>query len=287
MAVNRQDYLNILEQSASRVPFWARSTNPIVRRHLGLNWRTIPPEIRPFVTGYAAWAVVFAVGMVLPFVHLVTATLVIASMILLPFVALLYAHVLVSIAITAADAMQEEMRHDTLSLLRTTPMSLEQIFLGKIAVALWKRMDDLILVAQSVLAFMPPILLSLYAGYWMLDAYPVLSQGVILIGLLAALLRVVLEPLFIGALAVLVSVLVPHRSIALTTTVGLSVFYFVILNMLSHLPAIRGGEKLLDGTVSSPVLPLIFVADFVLPVLLPALLAWLLLRAAVRVVTAD
>ena len=29
------------------LPYWARATNPIVRRHLGLYWRTLPPEFEP------------------------------------------------------------------------------------------------------------------------------------------------------------------------------------------------------------------------------------------------
>jgi hypothetical protein len=287
MAVNRQDYVHILEQSANRVPFWARSTNPIVRRHLGLNWRTVPPEVRPFVTGYFAWVVIFGLGMLIPFIHVTTATLVIASMILLPFIALVYAHILLTVAVTTSDAMQEETRNNTLALLRTTPMTLEQIFLGKIAVALWKRMDDLMLVAQGVLIFAPPVLLSAYAYYWSLEDYPGVSQIIILIGLLVSLLRVVLEPIFVGMLAVLIGVIVPNRSVAITTTIGMSAFYFVMLNMLSHIPAIRGGERLVDGSISAPNLTLLFIFDIILPVLLPALLSLLLLRVAKNVVTSD
>ncbi len=286
MAVNREDYLNMMEQAANRVPYWARSTNPIVRRHLGLNWRTLPPQIQPLMVGVGIWALILLIGLILPIVRDTAAMLFLSSIIVLPVTGLLYAHVLVTIAVTAADTMQEEMRNNTLSLLRTTPMSLEQIFLGKIAVALWKRMDDLVLVSQVVVAFAPPILLVVYSEFWALDQYPVMSQVIVIISLIVSLLRLIIEPVFIGTLAIFIGVIVPNRATAITGTVALSVFYFVMMNLINRLPFIRG-EELLDGTIIPPNHLMIGVFEFVLPLLLPALLSYLFLRLAVRSVTAD
>lgn len=286
MAVNREDYITMMERAANRVPYWARSTNPIVRRHLGLNWRTLPPQVRPLLIGVGIWALILFIGIILPIVRDTAAMLFLSSIIVLPVTALLYGHILITIAVTAADTMQEEMRNNTLSLLRTTPMSLEQIFLGKIAVALWKRMDDLVLVAQVVVAFAPPVLLVVYSGYWALEQYPVASQLIVITGIIVSLLRLVVEPVFIGILAVFIGVIVPNRSTAITGTISLGVFYFVIINLASHLPIVRG-EKLLDGTIIPPNQALIILFEFVLPVVLPVLLAYLFLRLAVRTVTAD
>lgn len=286
MAVNREDYLSMMEQAANRVPYWARSTNPIVRRHLGLNWRTLPPQVQPLVVGVGIWSLILFIGLILPIVRDTAAMLFLSSIIVLPVTGLLYAHVLVTIAITAADTMQEEMRNNTLSLLRTTPMSLEQIFLGKIAVALWKRMDDLVLVSQVVVAFAPPILLVVYSEFWALDQYPVMSQVIVIIALVVSLLRLIIEPVFVGTLAIFISVIVPNRATAITGTIALSVFYFVMMNLANRLPFIRG-EALLDGTLIPPNQTLIGVFEFGLPLLLPALLSYLFLRLAVRTVTAD
>ena len=44
----RADPIPVDERSPMHsLPYWARATNPIVRRHLGLYWRTLPPEFEP------------------------------------------------------------------------------------------------------------------------------------------------------------------------------------------------------------------------------------------------
>jgi hypothetical protein len=286
MAVNRDDYLDLLDRSAQRVPYWARSTNPIVRRHLGLNWRTIPPEITPILTGVAAWAIALVLSLILPLLQVIVSTIVIAAIIVIPFVAGLYGHILLNIVVTASDAMREEVQNDTLPLLRATPMSLNQILLGKVAVALWKRMDDLVLASQAVMFFTPPILLSGYATYWSTQQTPVLSLFVVMTGLVVCVLRMIIEPVFVGIIAVLVSVVVPGRSAALTASIAFSVFYFVMINLIAHLPGIRG-ETLADKTVIPPNLNLLFFVDFVLPLIVPIILGYLMLRLATRIITRD
>lgn len=286
MAVNRDDYLDLLDRSAQRVPYWARSTNPIVRRHLGLNWRTIPPELNPIITGLVGWTIALILSLIMPLMQVAVSTIVIAAIIVLPFVAGLYGHILLSIAVTASDAMREEVQNDTLPLLRATPMSLNQILLGKVAVALWKRMDDLVLVSQTVMFFTPPILLSGYATYWPTQQNPILGLAIILFGLVVCMLRLLIEPVFVGIIAVLVSVVVPGRSAALTASIAFSVFYFVMINLVAHLPGIRG-ETLADKTVIPPNLNLLFLVDFVLPIVVPLIMGYLMLRLATRIITRD
>lgn len=286
MTVRSHDTRTVIETSTNRVPYWARSTNPIVRRHLGLNWRTFAPEITPFLRGIGLWGLIFLIGAFIPAVETTTAILFISSIVILPVVGFLYLHILGSIAVTTADAMQAELRNNTLSLLRTTPMSLEQIFLGKIAVSMWKRMEDLVLVAQAVLFFIPPVMLTIYANYWTLPEYPVMGRAMIVIGLIVFLLRILIEPMLIGTLAVVIGVVVPNRNTAITTTLAITTFYFVVSFMFSRLPFIRG-EILPDHTVIPPNLNWVFAVDFILPIVVPLLLSWGLLRLARRIVTAD
>lgn len=286
MAINRDDYQDIMDTAASRVPYWARSTNPIVRRHLGFNWRTVPPELRPLLIGVAVWTVIGILGLLIPGILDVTAILFLASIIILPFTGILYARILFTVAIVAADTMQEEMRNNTLSLLRTTPMTLEQIFLGKIAAAIWRHMDDLMLVAQAVVVFSPPTLMVLYMGYWDLQQEAVMFQVVVLAALIVSLVRLILEPIFIGLLAVVIGIVLPSRNFAITATLAVSGFYFVVINLLANLPDVRGYTRL-DGVVIPPDQTLIMLYTLVIPVIVPVVLGFLLLRLAVMLVASD
>ncbi|QPC84421.1 hypothetical protein G4Y79_08620 [Phototrophicus methaneseepsis] len=275
MAINRQEFDSIMERATALVPYWARNTNPIVRRHLGLGGHTVPPEMRPLFIGFGVWSAIFILGAVWePILH-VTLLLFLASILLVPVAMLVYAHVLYTIAKAAAHNMQDEMKNKTINLLRTTPMTLNQIFLGKIAAAMWKRVDDLFLVAQIVVIFAPPILYSMYTSIWTPVDQPLLSVIMVLIALFVSLVRLLLEPIMIGALAVLVGVVAPNRGTAQSTTVALGAFYFLLLNLARHIPSVVGNANL------------VFLIDFVLPVVLPALMIYAFLRIAYRIVTAD
>ena len=61
--------------------------------------------------------------------------------------------------------MADEIRNNTMQLLMSTPMSLDQIFLGKVAAALWRKMDDLVLIVQGAAIFGPPLIIMHYAGH--------------------------------------------------------------------------------------------------------------------------
>src|SRR5262245_51464321 len=88
--------------SVERLPYWARSTTPIVRRHLGLYWRTVPPELRPFVWLYLTWVGLMAIGILFPPLFGFTMISFLASIMIVPFAMGLYAYVLLHIAVDAA-----------------------------------------------------------------------------------------------------------------------------------------------------------------------------------------
>ncbi|MAU13493.1 MAG: hypothetical protein CL607_26985 [Anaerolineaceae bacterium] len=275
MAINQQEFDTFMERATSIVPYWARNTNPIVRRHLGLGGHTVPPALQPIMVIFGVWALILLLGLIWqPIVH-VTLLLFLASIMLVPVSIALYAHVLFTVAKTAAHNMQDEMKNKTINLLRTTPMSLEQIFLGKIAAAMWQRMDDLALVAQITVVFGPPILYSMYSPVWPPSEQPILSVLMVLLSLVVSLVRLLLEPVMLGSLAVLVGVVAPNRSTAISATVALGAFYVLLLNLARQIPAIEANAGL------------IFLMDFVIPVALPAALSFIFLRTAYRIVTAD
>src|SRR3990172_7259314 len=123
------------------LPAWARRTNPIVRRHLGMYWKTVPPDIEPLVTAYVVQVVLIFLSVPIPFIMNTLALFIVSSVVILPFSFYYYGRVLLNIAIDSSDAMSAELRNDTLDLLRTTPIPLQDIFLGKVAAALWRQMD--------------------------------------------------------------------------------------------------------------------------------------------------
>lgn len=275
MAINQQEFDTFMERATSIVPYWARNTNPIVRRHLGLGGHTVPPALQPIMVIFGVWALILLFGLIWqPIVH-VTLLLFLASIMLVPVSMVLYAHILFTVAKTAAHNMQDEMKNKTINLLRTTPMSLEQIFLGKIAAAMWQRMDDLALVAQITVVFGPPILYSMYSPVWPPTEQPILSVLMVLLSLVVSLVRLLLEPVMLGSLAVLVGVVAPNRSTAISATVALGAFYVLLLNLARQIPAVEANAGL------------IFLLDFVIPVALPAALSFIFLRTAYRIVTAD
>jgi len=284
--VSKLTDLTQYKTTSERLPYWARSTNPIVRRHLGLYWRTIPPEIRPFLTIYLVWAGIMLVGMVFPPLFGFTMLSFLASIMIVPVMMVLYAHVLLSVAIDAARHMQAEMKNNTFELLQATPMSLPQIFLGKVAAAIWKRMDDLIMVAQVAIAFGPPIIFTFYTELWPVEQTSVITPLATMIAAFVSLLRILLEPLMVGVISVFVGLVVPGRSRAISSAVVLSAFYFLLINLLAHLPSVRGAT-LSDGTILPTHTTLLILFDFVLPVVLPLALIWGLLKLATYIVTND
>ena len=283
---NPDDYrMTEVGEAEQRLPYWARSQNPIVRRHLGLFWRTVPPDIQPFVMIIGVWGVILASGIFLPNLFAVTMISFLASIMIIPVAMLIYGHILLNVTIEAARFMQMEMNNNTFNLLRTTPMSLSQIFLGKVAAALWKRIDDLVLVAQLAAAFSPPIIFSVYSEVWTMSGGTgnILAPVLTFIGLIVIILRLFIEPVMVGMLAVFVGIVVPGRSRAITSSVVVGLFYFLLLNLTSRLPVIRGYETA-DSTIIAPNGALIILFDLVVPIVLPIIIIFVLLKLAERII---
>ena len=262
------------EAAQNRVPYWARSTNPIVRRHLGLYWRTLPPQFEPILYAIGIWAAVLFLTIPLPFMFDLTMPLIVVGVLAIPIAVLAYAHILFSIAVTASTTMAEEIRNNTISLLRTTPMSLDQIFLGKIAAAIWKRIDDIVLIALVASIFSVPILVMNYANIFPPEENPLIMQTTVVIGLIVSLVRLAIEPIMVGAIAVMIGAFTLYRSAAITSSLVITGFYFLLINLLQFVPK------------ENQVLFKLFV-DIVVPLVAPLLIIWISLRIAGYIVTRD
>ncbi len=231
-----QNLIEIDERSPmDTLPYWARATNPIVRRHLGLYWRTLPPEFEPIFYICGFWALALLAGIVFPFVTDLATTVIVVSVLVVPVGIIFYLRALCSIAANSAAAMADEIRNNTMQLLMSTPMSLEQIFLGKVASAIWRKMDDLILIVQGAAIFGPPLIIMHYAGLFPLRESGPVTYVLIIIMSFTALIRLVLEPLMFGMVGVGIGAFVPFRAIAMTSSVAWVAFYFLLINMLQQL----------------------------------------------------
>lgn len=259
----------------TRIPYWARSTNPIVRRHLGLYWRTLPPQIEPLIKVFLGWAAILLLNIFFPFVIEMMMPLFVVSLLTIPAALFLYAHILYTIAYHASQTMAGELHNNTMPLLMTTPMTLGQILLGKIAAALWRRMDDWMAALQITLVFAPPILVMNIARVLSTQQQDGIFHIFIIINLLVVLLRIVVEPIMVGALAVMVGALVPYRSTAFTVSLAFVGFYFFFLNLITQFPDVTQQPWLYA------------IVHFVIPLLMPILLIFLSLRATMFVITQD
>ena len=280
--VKPQDLIEVDERSPMEtLPYWARATNPIVRRHLGLYWRTLPPEFEPIFYVCGFWLTALLLGIFFPFVTDLATTVIVVSVLVIPVGIIFYLRALFSIAANSAAVMADEIRNNTMQLLMSTPMSLEQIFLGKVASAIWRKMDDLVLIVQGAAIFGPPLIIMHYAGLLPLRESGPATYILIMVMTVTALLRLILEPLMFGMVGVGIGAVLPFRSIAITSSVAWVAFYFLLINMLQQLnlealtaaldAAREASELAADAARMRAVLALGLTAlvELVLPVALP------------------
>jgi hypothetical protein len=240
-----------------RLPPWARRSNPIIRRHLGMYWKTILPETKFLRQAFIIQAALVLLTIPLPGLIDLSLPLITASILLFPFTVFLYAHVLVNICMTAARTMTDEFQNNTLNLLLVTPFHTQAIIASKVAAAIWRQVEDLgLLLTASVLMSMP-LLISQYAMIWPFDEYPLLSRAAIVAGLAVSMLRLALEPFMIGVIGIMMGAAIRQRAGAVISTVFVSGFYFLLLNLLRFVPMDIG---------------LRLFAEFVLPLALPLLI---------------
>jgi len=275
-----------------RLPYWARATNPIVRRHLGLYWRTLPPEIEPIAYMTGGWIILLLIGIFAPFVTDLATTVIVVSVLVIPLTMLFYLRALFSIAANSAAAMSDEMRNNTMHLLMSTPMSVDQIFLGKAAAAIWRKMDDLVLIVQAAALLGPPLIIMHYAGIFSLRDGGPITYILVIAFTIISLIRLVIEPLMFGMLGVAIGAFIPFRSTAMTASVAMVGFYFLLMIMLQQLNleyiigSMEAVQQATEATLNEAnirfalaLLQTIFI-DLVLPLLLP----YVLIRGIIRVV---
>lgn len=245
------------------LPYWARRSNPLVRRELGMAWRTMLPEVGFLKQAFIVQAILVALTLPFPFLIELALPMVTAAIILLPFALIVYVRVMVIVGSAGARAMTNELQNDTLSVLRTTPYTLTEIIASKAAAAMWRQIEDLGLLMLGVALLSTPLLISYYGTMWPLDQNPLLARVAIICGLGVSIIRMLVEPFMVSVIGIFMGAALRTRSAATSGTLFVSGFYFLCLNLLRLIP------------MSWPIR---YLVDFILPLILPALVMLLMIR---------
>jgi hypothetical protein len=255
-----------------RLPEWARRSNPIVRRHLGVHWKVLPLEMDLLVRILAAQIILLLLSIPLPIVLPLLFTMLPVSLVMLPFVFGAYGRVLLLVGNFTVRMTVDEQQNNTMALLRATPRPLAHILYSKAAAGVWRQIEDLGLIIMGTAILSLPVIGLQYATYWSFDNATLFSRLVLFVGILASILRLVVEPVMIAALAVAMGSIVPARTPALISLFGLGFFYFLLINL----------PRLL-------VLPLEMrmLVEFGLPIVLPLLISLGAFRVAEYMLRRD
>src|SRR5690606_3350013 len=208
------------------LPAWARRSNPVVRRHLGIHWKVLPLEVDLLTRLLLIQLAVIAISIPVPILLPLLFTMLPVSLVLLPFVLAAYARLLLQVGSFTVRMIVDEQNNNTLALLRTTPMSLRHILYSKAAAGVWRTVEDLGLIIMGAALLTLPVIGLQYAAYWPLDEVNVISRVALALGLLTSVARLFVEPVMIASFAIVVGTIVPSRTPALLSLAGLGFFYF-------------------------------------------------------------
>lgn len=255
-----------------RLPVWARRSNPIVHRQLGMYWKTILPEVDVLARLIGIQIALIALTLPLPFLFDLALPTITAALLLLPMALYAYAHILFAIGSAAAIAIVDELRGGTLDLVRTTPLSLISIMGSKIAAAIWRQVENLSLLMMAAAVISLPLLISQYAVLLPLTEYPFISRLAMILGLVVSVARLALEPAMIGAIGLMAGAGLPTRPAAVIAAAFLGGAYFLLINLARLIPM---------------AWPARFVVEFALPLALPLLITYGALRLAHHLLSRD
>lgn len=254
------------------LPEWARRSNPIVRRHLGTAWKTFTPNPRLLLRLYGLQVIIIAISIAAPFVFALLMPTVTVSLVLIPIGAVMYAQILVQTGSMSATYMVDERRNETLSLTLVIPQPTRNIIFSKIAAALWRHVENLMLMSLAVVLFSLPLMIIQYDIQFSIMESPGLVRIGLALGLAVSLLRLWIEPIMFGALGAVYGAASRSRVQAITATLLTGGAYFAFVNLARLLP-VDGAWRL--------------VIETALPIVLPLLIIFVSLRATQRLLTQD
>ncbi|MCY3935573.1 MAG: hypothetical protein OXG09_06225 [Chloroflexi bacterium] len=254
------------------LPRWARRSHPVVRRQLGLNWRTLAPEYTTILRVYLFQVALIAATYPIPFLFNIVVPLNIAFILFLPLALVAYGYCLYRIAAVASYQMAREVQQESVELLKMLPMPNREMLLAQAAAAMWKRVDLISTLLMLGVFFSLPGVMAQYANLWSPYEYAMVSRLAMALGLASMLLRLVLEPFMVSVIGVVMGVALPHRAASVLWALGITGMYFLILNLVRQLP--------LNGVAR-------FGVEIALPLVAPLVVMALLLQLALYLLRPD
>ncbi len=256
----------------TNLPLWARRTNPIVRRDLGSYWKTLTPDMMLVLRVYLVQVGLIAVSFVVPVLFVLLMPTVTVTLVLLPVGVIMYAQILYHIGASAATSVVRERSHATLDLLLIIPYPARHTLFSKVAAAIWRETENLSLIIMGTALASLPLMIIQYDIFLSLTEHPVLMRFGLALGLGMAILRVLIEPIMIGAIGTLVGAVLPARIPAIVTTTLFGAAYFLLIN----LPRFAS----LDATGR-------LLVEIALPIVLPLLIIFFAFRSAAALLVRD
>lgn len=259
----RRILVNDLYEIDQNMPRWARRKHPIVKRELGLYWRIMPPQLESTVKAFWIQSLLVLSTIPIPFLMTLLLPMVLVSFVMLPVSLYMYARLLYDLAGDSSRSMVGEIENHTLGVLLTTPVSIREVLLSKLAGALWKQSEPFSLILTAASLTQVPALFIIYANAFPPDAFPGVGQIVTVLMLALTLLRLPLDTFMVAALGQFIGATTTGRGAAQAASVGLTAFYFILINLPRMLPLDPFWRVFVDG---------------VFPMLIAAGTAWLLLH---------
>jgi len=256
----------------ANLPKWARRTNPIVRRDLGSYWKTLTPDMMLVLKVYLVQVGLVLLSFVFPVLFVLLMPTVTVTLVLLPVGLVLYAQILYGIGAAAATSVAKERSNATLDLLLIIPHTALHTILSKVAASMWRQTENLSLIIMGTAMASLPLMIIQYDIYLSFNTHPILMRFGLMLGLGMAIVRVLIEPIMVGAIGALIGAAIPARIPAIVTTTVLVGAYFLLINLVRFAPHDEYSR--------------LFV-EIALPVVLPLLIILFSFRAAAYLLTRD
>lgn len=260
-------FVNDIYELDGSLPRWARRRHPIVKRHLGLYWRIMPPQWEPIIRWFLIESAVVLLTIPIPFLFTILLPLVLVSMAVLPGALFYYGRMLYDLAGDTSRQMVAEIENHTLGLLLATPVPRREVLLAKMAGSLWKQSEAFGLLMGFAATTQIPSMFLLFANLYPPDDYGAVPH-LLTVGVFAgSLIRIPLEMFMTAALGLYIGTVTRGKGAAAASSIGAVGFYFLLVNIVRLIPM-------------SPFAR--FFTEAVLPCIAPLIVAFALLLLTER-----
>ncbi len=229
-------FVNDIYELDAALPHWGRRRHPIVKRHLGLYWRIMPPQAEPIVRWFLMGSALVLLTIPIPFLFTILLPLVLVSMAVLPGMLVYYGRMLYDLATDTSRQMVGEIENHTLGLLLATPVPRREVLLAKMAGSLWKQSEPFGLLMAFASMTQVPSMFLLYANLYPPAQYDSAAQLLTVGAFAGSLLRVPIEMFMTAALGLYIGTVTRGKGAAAASTIGIVGFYFLLVNVIRVIP---------------------------------------------------